>query len=121
MKILPTGATPAALLGVLFLLPLLGLNTIVANRIEPFFSTIRPAGETSPAEYVLLALALLVLPIGACVALGPTFARPAHQTRRVPLFNGLIAGVLIAVFLAVAAGWASDIYRCDILRIPNCD
>ena len=121
MKILDTGAIPAALISVLFLLPLLGLNAIVANRIQPFFSIIRPAGGTSPAEYVLLAFALLVLPIGAGVALWPAFVRPAHKTRGVPLVNGVIAAVLIAVFVAVAAGWASDIYRCDILRVPNCD
>lgn len=49
-----TKPTRAALSGVLLVLPFVSMNTIVANRLEPFFSLIRPGIHTSLFEYVLL-------------------------------------------------------------------
>ena len=43
----------AAVIGGLFLAPFIATNAIVAHRIEPFFSFIRPGLQTSPFEYVL--------------------------------------------------------------------
>lgn len=65
----------AALTGTLFMLPLLVANTIVGNRIEPFFSLIRPGLHTSPREHALLVFVLLLLPAGAFIALRPVLNR----------------------------------------------
>jgi hypothetical protein len=40
----------AAVAGSLFLLPFFAANAIVGNRIEPFFSLIRPGLHTSPRD-----------------------------------------------------------------------
>ena len=77
----------AALLGLALALPFLIANFIVGNRIEPFFSWIRPGLHTSTQEYFLLFAVILLIGVGAAIA--------------------------------VALG--SEIYRCDVLRIANCD
>ena len=111
--------TPA-LIGLLFILPFLVANAIVGNRIEPFFSLIRPGIHTSPREYVLLAIVLLLLPCGAFLALGPMLRKGADGTRRVYVVNGVVVALLLVVFAWLSIGLGSEIYRCDVLQIPNC-
>ena len=111
----------AALLGAAFILPLVVANTIVANRIEPFFSFIRPGPHTSAVEYVLLCVVFACLPVGAFIAARPLFARDADGRRPVFLLNGLTAVFMLAVFAWLVAGVGVEIYRCDVLKIPNCD
>jgi hypothetical protein len=35
--------------------------------------------------------------------------------------NGLVAALLVIAFGALVVGLGSDIYRCDVLKVPNCD
>jgi hypothetical protein len=110
----------AALVGALCTLPFLAANLIVVNRIEPFFSLIRPGLHTSAREYVLLAVVLLLLPVGAFIAARPIFGRP-DGPRRFHAVNALLSLGLVLVFLTLAAALGSEIYRCDVLGVPNCD
>jgi hypothetical protein len=116
-----THPTSAAFVGCLFILPFIVLNAIVGNRVEPFFSLIRPGSHTSPREYALLFIVLILIPIGAFIALRPMLRRQSDGSRSFHLLNGVLAALLIAVFAAVSIGLGEDIYRCDVLRIPNCD
>ncbi|HXF62671.1 MAG TPA: hypothetical protein VNK95_13700 [Caldilineaceae bacterium] len=111
----------AALLGFLLMLPFVALNAIVGNRIEPFFSFIRPAGHTSPLELVLLFAVILLIPVGALIAGLPMLQRGADGRRPFYLVNGILAALLVAVFVLLALTLGEEIYRCDILQIPNCD
>ncbi len=111
----------AALIGGLFMAPFVVANALVGHRIEPFFSFIRPGPQTSPFEYVLLGLVLGCLPAGAFIAVRPLLARGADGRRRFYLLNASVAAFLLVVFVLLAAGLGADIYRCDVLRIPNCD
>lgn len=120
MKLIITNPKSASFIGFLFTLPFAGLNVIVAKRVEPLFSLIRPGLHTSPFEYVLLFIVLLLLPIGAFIALGPML-RVVDGKRRFYPVNGVTAAVLLIVFAVLSIGLGSDIYRCDILQIPNCD
>jgi hypothetical protein len=110
----------AALIGGLFMVPFAAANAIVGNRIEPFFSFIRPGPHTSAFEYVLLAVVLACLPVGAFVAAQPMLKRGADG-KRVHLANAAVALVMLALFVILSFGLGSDIYRCDVLQIPNCD
>ena len=110
----------SALLGASLALPFLIVNAIVGNRVEPFFSMIRPGLHTSGFEYVLLTVLLLCLPAGAFIALRPILV--GRQERRpIHLLNGVLATVMLVFFVAVCIGLGTDIYRCDVLLIPNCD
>lgn len=111
----------AGMKGLLFVLPFAVLNAIVATRFEPFFSLIRPGPHTSGQEMVLLACTLLMMPFGAFVALRPVLRRGEDGRRRFVLFNTVAATLLLLNFAALAIGLGSEIYRCEILRIPNCD
>jgi len=111
----------AALTGLLSVLPLVTLNAIVAKRVEPFFSLIRPGAHTSLAEYVLLPTVLLLLPLGAFCALRPVLQRATGGKRSYFFVNGAIAALLLAIFTALSIALGSEIYACEILRIPNCD
>lgn len=121
MRSLRANPGMAALAGMSLLLPFALMNAIVANRVDPFFSWIRPGMHTSPQEYVLLSAVLLLLPAGAAIALRPLMAKGPDGTRRFHLLNALVAASLLLVFAALAAGLGSDIYACDILQVPNCD
>ena len=116
-----TNPRVAALVGTGFVLPFLIANAIVGSQIEPFFSLIRPGSETSPWEYVLLAVVLLLIPVGALIAARPMLRRNADGTRHFFAVNAVVATLLAAAFVMVAVGVGSDIYRCDVLGIPNCD
>jgi len=121
MQNITSNPKPAALVGFLLALPFLLLNTIVGSRIEPFFSIIRPGIHTGPFEYFVLAVVLLLLPLGAFIAARPIFQKGADGKRKFYFANLIIATILITGFVALSVGLGSDIYRCDVLQIPNCD
>ena len=113
--------TPAAVTGAFMALPFLAANAIVGNHIEPFFSLIRPGAHTSGREYVLLFVVVFLLPVGAFIAARPMFRNTMTGTRRLYVLNAVIAAVLLIVFVFLSVGLGSEIYRCDVLQIPNCD
>ena len=117
-RIAPIGA---ALWGVALAVPFLVANAIVGNRIEPFFSLIRPGLHTSGREYVVLAVTLALLAAGAVIAGRPLFQRGTDGRRHFHLLNALVSAALCLFFIALVVGLGSDIYRCDVLQIPNCD
>jgi len=121
MKNILTNRYSAALLGFLFILPFASLNVVVSNRIEPFFSIIRPGIHTSPVENGLLFIVLFLLPVGASIAVRPMFQKGADRRRKFFAVNGLIAAFLLIGFVLLSIGLGSEIYRCDVLLIPNCD
>lgn len=106
----------SAMYGMLCAIPLLVANAIVANRIEPFFTMIRPGPHTSAREYVLLVVVISLLAVGAFIA-----ARPMFLNRRFYVANGFSTAILALAFVAIAVALGTEIYRCDILGISNCD
>jgi len=121
MKTITTNPKSAALTGLLSIVPLIVLNKIVGDRIEPFFSLIRPGIHTSPMEYVLLPIVLFLLPVGAFIAIRPMLRNGADVKRKLYLVNCILATLLLIVFVLLLVALGSEIYRCDILQIPNCD
>ena len=111
----------AALWGGLCLLPFAAANAIVANRIEPWFSIIRPGPHTSPQEYVVLAGAIAAIAVGAFIAARPLFSRAAPSTSRLLLLNAAVGAGMLVIFLVLLFAVGGEIYRCDVLGIPNCD
>lgn len=121
MKNITTNPKSAALIGLLFIAPFVILNAIVGNRIEPFFSLIRPGIHTGPYEYILLFIVLLLIPIGSFISIRPIFQKGAEGKRNFYLVNAIFAALLLIVFVMLFVGLGSEIYRCDVLQIPNCD
>lgn len=111
----------AVVTGALMLVPLAMANAIVADRVEPFFSLVRPGPHPSAFEYVLLVVVLTMLPVGAFIAARPMVEGWLDGTRRVYALNVVVATFLLVIFFAVSAALGDEIYRCDVLRVPNCD
>jgi hypothetical protein len=118
-----TGRNPktAALMGGLCVLPFVAANTIVANRIEPLFSLIRPGPHTSAFEYFLLAVVLGFIAVGAFISARPLFDQGARPWLRIYLLNGAVGALMLLMFVVLSVALGSEIYRCDVLGIPNCD
>lgn len=121
MRNITTNPKLAALIGLFFIAPFALLNAIVGNRIEPFFSLIRPDIHTGPYEYLVLFIVLLLIPVGSYIALQPILHRGAEGKRSFYPLNVLLAAVLLMVFVTLSVALGSEIYRCDVLQIPNCD
>ena len=121
MSMLATHPRSAAFIGLLFLTPFLFLNAVVGSRIEPFFSMIRPGAHTSTFEYILLFSVLLLIPIGSLIAIRPMLQKGSKGKRKFYWANAILAAVLFAFFILLFTTLGTEIYRCNILLIPNCD
>ena len=107
----------AAVIGLLSTAPFLTLNFLVSNQIEPILSILRPDGTTNILEQIVVLFLLLILPlIGAFITVFPMFAN-----KKLYLLNIIIAIILTVGPISISYGLAYDIYKCDILKIPNCD
>lgn len=100
----------------LSVLPFVVLNAIVSQQLQPMLGWIRPTGHTSLGELVLLGLSLLWAAYGAVHIFQPM--RSASSWSVVRMIGGL---GLLALVLVVTYGIGEEIYRCDIMRQPNCD
>jgi len=109
----------AAFVGFLFSLPFVITNFIVSLRIEPFYSFLGtfPAIRNSTMFPLLL---LLLFPVGAFIALQPVLKK-SNGKRKFYFINITLASILIIIFLFLFFALAGDTYRCDVLKIPNCD
>jgi hypothetical protein len=47
--------------------------------------------------------------------------RGADGRRKFYVVNGVVSALLFVVFATLAIALGSEIYRCDLLQIPNCD
>ena len=123
MKNIATNPGWAALVGFLFVVPFLTLNTIVGAQIEPFYSLLRPAGShPGLLEFLLLFILLLLLPlVGAFIAARPMFGKKPEGEKRFYLLNFIVAVVLLTGSIGLSIGLGREVYRCDVLKIPNCD
>lgn len=59
--------------------------------------------------------------IGAFIAARPLLGRGLEAGLRPYLLNGLVAAGLLALYAFLAIGLGTEFYRCEVLRIPNCD
>ncbi|MBM4412094.1 MAG: hypothetical protein FJ040_01400 [Chloroflexi bacterium] len=100
----------------LSILPFLVLNTIVSQQIQPMLGWMRPTGHTSLGELVVLGLSLMWAAYGAVRIILPM--RRASPWSIVRMIGGL---GLLTLVLMVTYGIGNDIYRCDIIHVPNCD
>ncbi len=110
----------ALLIGILFILPFILVNFIVALRLEPFYSFLGSFMLIRNSTLTPLVL-LLLFPIGAFVAARPMIRKNADGNRRMHLVNAIFVTTTIIIFLVLFAVLGEEAYRCDVLQIPNCD
>ncbi len=105
----------ALLVGFLFALPFVVANIIAVTGIAPAYSWLVGLGP-----HIIFAVLVLGF-VGGVVALVPLFQKGADGTRRFFVLNALIGVGLILFFTVIGYALGEEIYRCDVLQIPNCD
>lgn len=125
MKAVIANPKPAALISLLFTLPFILLNAIAINRIEPLFTIfqINTGGAfwDYPIGHSTALIALLLLPCGAIIALRPMLQVSADGKRKFYWMNAFLTVLLLAAFVLIASALIEEIYRCNVLQVPNCD
>lgn len=64
---------------------------------------------------------LLALPLALVISLLPLRHKGPDGKRRLPPWNVAVAVVALVLLLPLIYELGKDFYRCDVLRIPNCD
>lgn len=102
--------------GIAFAVPFFIANVLVALQSQLFLKILRPLGETTSYEQVLVLALIALVGVGGLVALWPIL-----KDKRLYVVNAIVgvAFVWFALFGGYALGY--DFYKCDILQIPNCD
>lgn len=103
-------------LGLAFSLPFLIANALVAAQASFFLSLLRPLGQTTSYEQFIALVLIALVGVGGVVALLPLL-----KEKRLYLVNAIVGAALIIFTLFAGYGLSVDVYRCDILKIPNCD
>lgn len=89
-------------------------------RVEPFYSLLGSLEIVRKSPIFPLFL-LLFFPVGAFISLSPMIHKSEKGKRKFYLFNSLIAVLIMIFFTVVFVALGEELYRCDILKIPNCD
>lgn len=112
-------STSAAFVGFLFALPFILTNFVISLRINPFYSFLDtfPAVRNSSMFPLLL---VLLFPMGAFIALQPML-KTSNGKRKFYFINSAVASIMLVVFILLFSALVGDAYRCDVLKIPNCD
>jgi hypothetical protein len=116
----------SAFIACLLLLPAgIMLASIVFHieAVETFMkSFLTEDGETpSVLGRAYMLFALLALPVSLVLAVWPMLRKGANGQRSFYLANALVALIALILLVPIVFGIGEEVYRCDILKIPNCD
>jgi hypothetical protein len=102
--------------GLALALPFFIANALVRVQSELFLSLIRPLGESTKIEQHLVLVLIALVGVGGVVALFPIL-----RDRRLYVVNAIVGVAFVFFALHAGYGIGYDFYKCDVLKIPNCD
>ncbi len=102
-------------LGIALALPFLIANALVAIQAEFFLSLLRSQGQSMNYEHLLVLALIALVGVGGVVTLLPILRG------RLYIVNAIVGVAFVAFALFGGYGLGYDFYKCDILKIPNCD
>jgi hypothetical protein len=116
----------SALIGALLALPMGILIPAVAFELWPIESALKAmltidGSQPNALGSVVIFGGLLALPVALAVSVWPMARKGADGRRRLYVVNLALAAVIVALMAPTWGGLAEEVYRCDILQIPNCD
>ncbi len=103
-------------IGVALAIPFLCANALVGLQAQLFLKLLRPFGETTNYEHLLVLILIALVGVGGIVSLFPIV-----NERRFYVVNAIVGLAFLAFALFGGYGLGYDFYKCDILKIPNCD
>ena len=116
----------SACISFLLALPMGILLSAIVFEIQPiemFLKSILTNDGSQPNTFgfgVMIG-SLLFLPVALAVSLWPMLLKRADGKRRYYMINLVVAAAVLALMVPTWGALAEEIYRCDVLHIPNCD
>jgi hypothetical protein len=104
------------LLGLGLSLPFFIANVLVVTQAAFFIAFLRPLGQTTGYEQILVLVLIGLVGVGGLVTLLPML-----KDRRIYIVNAIVGLMLVVFALFAGYGLGMDVYHCDVLKIPNCD
>lgn len=116
----------AAFISILLFLPFFLLNLMVSQDIEPidsfFRSVISLDGlRTNPLGHLVFLVCIMLIPVGSIIALRHAIQSGTDGKRQVHAVNLILGAITMLFFVMVAGALITEVYRCDMMLIPNCD
>ena len=113
--------------GLLLALPIGALYAAVVLGIGPLEAVLRSlltdgGDQPNAAGRVYQMAGLLALPFALAATLWPVLGRGLRRASDHLHPMNIAVAIVVAWLIAVTwGGLAEDVYRCDVLRVPNCD
>lgn len=104
------------LCGIAFAIPFFFANLLVAMHAQFFLSFLRPWGDGMNYEHLFVLILIALVGVGGVVAV-----LPIMRERRLYIVNAIVGVAFVAFALFGGYGLGYDFYKCDIIKIPNCD
>lgn len=112
----PLNPNKYALVGLGLLTPFIIINSIVANKLQPFYSLLTPFSESEGLKIFLLIISLTLILVGSMVS-----AVPLIRNKKIYFPNLIISILLFLIFASLTLLLGEELVRCEVLQIPNCD
>jgi hypothetical protein len=115
----------SALIAFLLTLPIGILLSAILFKIsafETFLKSFLTNDGSTPNifGFIYMIGGLLALPAGLVITLLPML-KPKKGKRRFYILNAAVAILIVILMIPTWGELAGEIYRCDVLHIPNCD
>ena len=126
MNTIATNPKLAALTGLILILPigiLLPTIFLEIESIEIVLKSVLTSDGNQPNTFgfAYMLLGMLALPVALSISVWSTLRKTGDGKRHVYAVNLVVAGIAAALMVPTWGALAEEIYRCDVLRIPNCD
>jgi hypothetical protein len=121
-----TQQTRDTTISLLLFLPFFVLNLLVGRDNETidrlFHSVFSLDGlRTNPLGHLIAISSILLIPVGSAIALRSAARKRPDDKRWFNVVNLILGSVTLLFFVVVTSALIMEVYRCDVLLIPNCD
>ncbi len=116
----------SAIIGFLLSLPIAVLLSSIVFRItviESFLKMILTNDGDRPngLGFAFMIGGLVALPFALAISLWPMLRKDKKGKRHFYLVNALVAVLVLILMIPTWGALAEEVYRCDVLQVPNCD
>lgn len=113
MRKILSNPTTSAVVAFVLLQPAMILNRIANTELEPFFTFFKIGTQggfwANPIGYLSVIFAVLLLPVGAAIAISPMLKKAKNETRSFYLINSVLATFILLFFLLVSWVLITDV------------
>jgi Na+/melibiose symporter-like transporter len=118
--------TVSAVIAFLLTLPIGVIFSAIVFELRPIETALKAVltndgNQPNTLGYSIMIGGLIALPFALFFAVYPMFMKDDLGKRHFYLLNAVITAIVLVLMFYTWGALAEEIYRCDILGIPNCD